>query len=55
MILFYYTMNACSIKKCELSRSYVEELYYPRLNEEKPPGGANRLVVDRPVITFPLF
>ena len=33
----------------------LEELYYPRLNEEKPPGGANRFVVDRPVITFPLF
>ena len=28
---------------------------YPKENELNPPGGARRLVVDLPVMTFPLF
>jgi len=30
-------------------------MYYPKLIELCPPGGASLLVVDLPVMTFPLF
>ena len=44
--------SAVSVAVCGTGNGKVR---YPKENELNPPGGARRLVVDLPVMTFPLF